>query len=471
MPLRTKALCRSLLAGGLGLLAQIALSWSLGATPAAAADAYFSPAGTDSAGYAIGVDCTSAAPCKTVTKALSFLAGNIAHGAGPNRNYSLAFDGGSGPFRLASTAILTSAHTVSSGYTTTFDVYNGTQAAWSGGLDTAGTWTSTTLPSGAPGCVSSYLAHLAPLTGANAKSYVGAAWINGHRVQETINPRSGNPWATVPGYAGNPDRGSSMFVGPSVQFNAGNPQVHVNDLSRIGLVGEPIVFATAVSGIVANHPYWILTKSGATGGGIITISLNPSGTPVSPLGTATVQIQDPVQSANSGDRSLPPGENVFPYNASVADFASAYNQTDVKGEVVNITPNLAPVSFVNGKGVVVLNSRMFTIKNMFPGSRLSRLEPLRRPRDRRLYRRTLHRSVDRPDLLHAADRSQGDLRQHQRHRTGDHSVIAGAIGQNLQRESGHRHGGRRRAGRRGRKSRLQAHSFRAYQHIGVHRRA
>jgi len=367
MPLPIKAVYFSTLAGGVGLLAQIALFSALGATPAAAADAYFSPTGSDSAGYAIGVDCTSAAPCKTVAKALSFLASNIASGAGPNRNYSLAFDGGKGPFRLASTAILTSAHTVSSGYTTTFDVYNGTQTEWSGGLDTAGTWTSTTLPSGAPGCVSSYLAHLAPLKEANAKYYVGAAWINGHRVQETINPRSGNPWATVPGTAGGADRGSQLFLGTNAYFTSGSATVRTNYLERIGVVGEPIVFATAVSGIVTNHPYWILTKSGATGGGTITISQSPGGAPVTPLGTATGQIQDPVQSENAGDRDLPLGENVFPYNASVADFATAYNQTDVKGEIVNITPNLAPVALVTGKGVVALNSRMFTIRNIFPG--------------------------------------------------------------------------------------------------------
>jgi hypothetical protein len=129
VPRLGKNVSLSTLAGGGGLLAKIALVCALSAAPAAASDAYFSPAGSDSGGYGIGVDCTYAAPCKTITKALSFLAGNIAHGAGPNRNYSLAFDGGRGPFRLAGTAILTSAHTVSSGYTTTFDVFNGAQAA------------------------------------------------------------------------------------------------------------------------------------------------------------------------------------------------------------------------------------------------------------------------------------------------------------------------------------------------------
>jgi hypothetical protein len=356
------------MAGGAGLLMQSALFGSLGAAPAVAADAYFSPAGSDSAGYAIGVDCTYAAPCKTVTKALSFLAGNIASGAGPNRNYSLAFDGGSGPFYLSGTAILTSAHTVSSGYTTTFDVYNGTQAAWSGGLDTAGTWTSTTLPSGASGCVSSYLAHLAPLTELNAKSYVGVAWINGHRVQETINPRSGNPWATVPGYAGNPDRGSQLFVGAEAYFTSGNASIQTNHLEMIGTVGEPIGFNTAAGGLAAHRPYWILTKSGASGGGRITISASPGGAPLTPSIKATVQLEDPVQSGNAGDRSIAPGENVFPYNASVADFATAYNQTDVKGEIAAAEPSLAPVAMVNGKGVVALNSRMFSIQQMIPGN-------------------------------------------------------------------------------------------------------
>jgi len=355
---------RLCLAGAAGVsLSALAL-----ASPTLAADAYFSPAGTDSAGFAIGVDCTYTAPCKTVTKALSFLASNIARGAGAGRNYNLAFDGGSGPFRLASTLILTSAHTVSPGYTTTFDVYNGTQAEWSGGLDTAGTWTSTTLPSGAQGCVSSYLARLAPLKEANAKSYVGAAWINGHRVQETINPRSGNPWARVPGYAGNPDRGSSQFMGRTASLNSGSTSIQINYLEDIGIVGEPISFNTDGGGLAAHRPYWILTKSGASGGGKITISASPGGAALTPSVKATVPLEDPVQSINAGDRSNSMGENVFPYNASVADFATAYNQTDVKGEVSASEPNLAPVAMVNGKGVVALNSRMFTVTKMIPGN-------------------------------------------------------------------------------------------------------
>ncbi len=368
MPRFGKAIRSSTLAGGVGLLAQIALFSALGATPAAAADAYFSPTGSDSAGYAIGVDCTSAAPCKTVAKALSFLASNIAHGAGPNRNYSLAFDGGKGPFRLASTAILTSAHTVSSGYTTTFDVYNGTQTEWSGGLDTAGTWTSTTLPSGAPGCVSSYLAHLAPLKEANAKYYVGAAWINGHRVQETINPRSGNPWATVPGSAGGADRGSQLFLGPTGRLSSGSATISINDLSRIGLVGQTISFGTVAGGLLAHRPYWILTKSAATGSGSITVSLDRGGARFASSASAAIQIEDPVQSGNAGDRTIPPGENVFPYDRAKAEFATAFNQTDVKAEVAAFEPSLAPVFSVTGTGVVALNSRIFDIKHLFPGN-------------------------------------------------------------------------------------------------------
>ena len=46
------------------------------------ADAYFSPSGQDSEGHAIGADCTYASPCRTVEKALSFLAQNIAQAGG-----------------------------------------------------------------------------------------------------------------------------------------------------------------------------------------------------------------------------------------------------------------------------------------------------------------------------------------------------------------------------------------------------
>ncbi len=367
MRLPSKAPHSPAVTGRLRVLAQAALFCSLGASAASAADAYFSPIGTDAPGHAIGTDCTLAAPCKTVAKALSFLASNIASGAGPNRNYTLLFDGANGPFYLPATQILTSAHTVASGFTTTFDVYNGTQAAWSGGLDTAGTWTSTTLPSGASGCVSSYLKNLAPLTGANAASYVGVAWINGHRVQEVINPRSGNPWATVPGTAGGADRGFSMFVGPVASLRAGSTSIAVSDLARIGIVGQPIALTNSAGGFLANRNYWILTKSGQTGGGNITVSWSPGGTPITSTVAANIDIQDPVQSENAGDRSSPPGKNTFPYNASQADFHSAYNQTDVKGELADISPALAPVAEVTTSGVVVLNSRMFTITNLFPG--------------------------------------------------------------------------------------------------------
>jgi hypothetical protein len=224
------------------------------------------------------------------------------------------------------------------------------------------------LPSGAPGCVSSYLARLAPLKEAKAKYYVGAAWINGHRVQETINPRSGNPWATVPGTAGGGDRGSSMFVGPVARLSSGSATISINDLARIGLVGQTISFDTAVGNLAAHHPYWILSKSGTAGSGNITVSWSPGGSPIVAPASAKIQIEDPVQSASSGDRANPVGENVFAYDAAQADFATAYNQTDVKGEIAALMPHLAPVFFANGKGVVVLNSRIFRVLHMYPGN-------------------------------------------------------------------------------------------------------
>ena len=138
------------------------------AAAAPKADAFFSPSGHDSEGHAIGADCTYASPCRTVEKALSFLAQNIARaggvGAGTKYNYKLLFDGAAGPFYLQQTALYTTAHTVDPGFTTTFDVYNGAQAEWSGGRDIAGTWRPTKLPNGtgAAACVSDALAGSAP---------------------------------------------------------------------------------------------------------------------------------------------------------------------------------------------------------------------------------------------------------------------------------------------------------------------
>jgi hypothetical protein len=307
-----------------------------------------------------------------VAKALSFLAGNIASGAGAKHNYSLAFDGGNGRFPLSDTLILTSAHTVASGYKTTFDVYNGTQAAWSGGLDIAGTWSATTLPSGGSGCVSSYLKRYAPLKEANAKYYAGVAWINGHRVQEVINPRSGNPWAQVPGVctgpANCPDAGSTVFVGPTAKLTASSAAIKISDLSRVGLVGQPISFESSVGGVAQAHPYWIATKSAATGSGAITVAWFPGGPPLIPTASATINVEDPVQSSNQGDRdhSRPVGKNRFPYDPAKAEFASAYNQTDVKAEIPTYgAPSVAPVFSVSG-GVVTLNSRIFRNWNMYP---------------------------------------------------------------------------------------------------------
>jgi hypothetical protein len=128
------------------------------------------------------------------------------------------------------------------------------------------------LPSGASGCVSTYLAHLAPLTGANAKYYVGVAWINGHRVSEVINPRSGNPWAQVPGALGGADQGSSVFVGPNATLSSSSAAIQIDNLSLLGIVGDPVSFSSSAGNILAHHPYWILSKSGTTGSGTITIA-------------------------------------------------------------------------------------------------------------------------------------------------------------------------------------------------------
>jgi hypothetical protein len=172
----------------------------------------------------------------------------------------------------------------------------------------------------------------------------------------------------VPGTPGNPDRGSQLFIGPTAHLGSGSATISINDLSRIGLVGQTISFGTVAGGLLLQRPYWILTKSAATGSGSITVSLNPGGARFASSASATVQIEDPVQSENAGDRSIAPGENVFPYDRAKAEYATAYNQTDVKAEVAAFEPSLAPVFSVTGTGVVTLNSRIFDIKHLFPGN-------------------------------------------------------------------------------------------------------
>jgi hypothetical protein len=332
------------------------------AAAAPKADAFFSPSGRDAEGHAIGSDCTYANPCRTVAKALSFLAQNIARaggvGAGENYSYKLLFDGGGGPFYLPQTALYTTAHTVKGGFTTTFDVYNGAQATWSGGRDIAGTWRAITLPNGtgAPACVSDALAGSAPLTGANAKLYVGVMWVDDKRVQEVINPRIGNAWRTIPGVPGS-IVGASVATSPTATLTRGSADIEISDISRIGMVGETIGFDAASPPFQAIRRYWIIRKSAAAGIGNISIASAP-GAPALIAGvSATLGVQDPVQSVNLGDRaSSLAGANRFPYNGT--DFESAFNQTDVKAQVVSgaTSANLVPVLTASA-GTVTLNSR------------------------------------------------------------------------------------------------------------------
>jgi hypothetical protein len=247
--------------------------------PELVGDAYFSQSGTDSGGTTIGVDCTKAAPCKTVTKALAFLATNISGGAGPNRNYTLLFDASnqafSGAWQITSPVILTSAHTVSAGYTTTFGSYNtayGTRKAlWTGGVDTAGTWSSTTLNS-QPACVSTALTghagNMTMLSGSDVNYYAGTMWVNGHRVNQVMNPRPGYDWAPILGLA---------EATATATFTNGSTNITINDLSKlptgvgVGFTQGSVVFMTATNGFLANTPYRIINKSANTGSGTITV--------------------------------------------------------------------------------------------------------------------------------------------------------------------------------------------------------
>lgn len=343
--------------------AQAAMFEARSAAAAPRADAYFSPAGHDSEGHAIGADCTYASPCRTVEKALSFLAQNIAQdggaGAGASYNYKLLFDGGAEPFYLPQTALFTSAHTVNAGFSTTFDVYNGAQAVWSGGRDIAGTWRAIKLPNGtgAAACVSDALAGSAPLTGANAKLYVGVMWVNGKRAQEVINPRigPGNAWKTIPGVPGE-IVGSSVATSPTATLTRGSADIGISDLSRIGMVGETIGFNDASPPFKSIRRYWIVSKSPATGSGNIAIASKPGGPPIVAITPATLGVQDPVQSSNGGDRTHQHGINRFPYNGT--DFESRFNQTDVKAQVAagSAGGDLIPV-FTASDGAVTLNSR------------------------------------------------------------------------------------------------------------------
>ena len=362
---------RRLLALGLviGLFGAPAAAWYKGSSGVVLGDAYFSAIGSDSN------PCTLASPCQSVGKMASWLANAIATSPGPNHNYVILSDGGNGPLPIGnSTVVLNSTHTVNVGKSVTFNVYNGSQAAWSVGIDTAGTWSSLTLPngSGTAGCRSNALVSFAPLTEGNAARYVGVAWINGHRVQETINPRSGNAWTQQTGTCtagvGNcPNIGASVFVGATATFASGSANIAIDDVTKVGVAGDMIAFETANGGFGYAHPYWIISKN--SGAGTIQIGNAPpaaGGTAVVATLNGSARVMDDVQTANTGDwiNTIDTGKNQFTYAATSP--ASSYNQKDVKIELSTYYAGaLAPVYSV-AAGVVTMNSRTQFVNNIYP---------------------------------------------------------------------------------------------------------
>jgi hypothetical protein len=338
--------------------------------------AFFSPTGTDAALNRIGIDCKYVAPCKTTTKLLAFVAANVA--AYPNM--TVKYDGGNGPNLVPSTAIWTPDQTGTGNVT--IDVYNGNSFVLSAGIDTAGSWSSTTLPSGAAGCVSNYLVSQAPLvdgtTTTKATSYVGVAWFYGHRVAETIRPQIGSTWAAAPGTLGTSTIGASVFAGTTAIVTSGVAALSITDLSQVGIVGQPVAFETGLgtgggqTQILANHVYWIASKSAATGTGTITIDNAPptlSGALMTANASGTLNVQDPVQSNNFGDRSSHSKQNQFTYDPAQADIGSAYNQNDV-GVELGYNPSMARVAAINTTShLVTINSRMVAIgSSIYPGT-------------------------------------------------------------------------------------------------------
>jgi len=308
-------------------------------------DAFFIANGTDTGGTTIGTNCTSAAPCQTVNKALAFLKANIAGSPGASHNYALYFQSSGGPFFLAQTELYTTAHTVNSSYTTSFLAYPGQTPVWSSGTDTAGTWSSTTIPNGTStaGCVSTALVSYAPLTTNNvisghphgaAELYAGAIWVNGNRRQENVYPAIGNMWETLPG--GN----SQTFPGPTYT-SSGGTSLTISDLSQIGNVGDPISFY--------NGPYphpqivlWILTKSAPTGSGTITVASAPGGS-ASTFTSGSGQVADNAWTPNGGGGGRQGySNNVFTVNESNI---TAYNPQDVYLEVKALSSD-------SGSGVI-----------------------------------------------------------------------------------------------------------------------
>ncbi len=180
-------------------------------------------------------------------------------------------------------------------------------------------------------------------------------WVNGRRAQEVINPRIGSPWRTIPGAPG-AIVGESVATAPTASFTRGSTAIEISDLARVGLVGETIGFDAPNPPFREIRPYWIVSKSAELGSGAIAIAAAPGGPPVMASASATIGVKDPVQSSNGGDRSHLHGINRFPYNGT--DFESAFNQTDVKGEVAagGIGGSLIPV-FTASAGTVTLNSR------------------------------------------------------------------------------------------------------------------
>ncbi|WP_395665035.1 hypothetical protein [Methylocella sp.] len=292
------------------------------------ADIWIAPTGVDSAGVRIGVDCVETQPCRTQAKAAAMLAANIAKT--PNRSYVIMLRGGRYETYDSGTLVLNARHTpgpLSSSYTApsygvTWKAYPGETPVWSGGKDISGTFKKTVLPGGGPGCASDALAPYAPLVndparGRMSRFYAGFATVNGKFAPPVYAPRKTYGWNALPA------PGEKTDLPVTATLAAGSSSIAVSDMSRVGLVGDPVSFGAgapaALGGLAKGRLYYVVGRSAAaSGAGVVEVANAPGGAAVQATESGRWFLLSGPWPTNFGDRLTalrnPERSNLFQIN-------------------------------------------------------------------------------------------------------------------------------------------------------------